>query len=318
MRPVDDHLVGVGEPRRGGEYLPRVAHRHVIPEELPDPGDGGGEVDRPENQHPGRRRERVHEDAQLVPAALTLRTVPADTGQALGKHAPRVVVDRRVQPRSRAQGARRPDMPGFARHRRAAAFARSRFALGIAGPDNPSRADLAGTGDHRRDRDRLAALDRGGDLAELGETGRIYRLHEDVDDPAAGEPDRERVVVAHAVGLEDRAAGPAYVERQFVDGAFDASAGDAADDLAVGGGRYRQRRAWVTWRAAVCLDHGGQAEGLPRLPPLRDPVQDVAHVSPRPLISSPVPTVRGLTGVRHAGKICCRWNPRPIEPIPRG
>src|SRR5580693_3697040 len=104
----------------------------------------------------------------------------------------------------------------------------------VPGPDHPARADLAGSGDHRRDRDRLAALYRLGDLTQLGETGLVDPLDEDVDDPAAGQPDRERVVVAHAVGLQDRGGGLADVQRQLVDGALDTSAGHTADDLVVG------------------------------------------------------------------------------------
>src|SRR5271165_1539729 len=83
----------------------------------------------------------------------------------------------------------------------------------VPGPDHPPRTDLAGPGDHRRDRDRLAAFHRLGDLAQLGETGLIDRLDEDVDNPAAGQPDRERVVVAHPVCLQDRIGGLADVQR---------------------------------------------------------------------------------------------------------
>ena len=82
--------------------------------------------------------------------------------------------------------------------------------------------------------DRLAALDCRGDIAQLGEQGPVDPLDEDVDDPAASQADRERVVVAHPVGLENRVPGLADVQRQLVDGTLDASAGHAADDLVVG------------------------------------------------------------------------------------
>ena len=147
----------------------------------------------------------------------------------------------------------------------------------LLGPDHPPRADLARAGDHRRDRDRLAALDRRGDIAQLGEAGPVDPLDEDVDDPAAGQPHRERIVVAHPVGLEHRVPGLADVQRQLVDGTLDASARHAADDLVVGRGRHRQRRTRITGRAAVRPHHRGQAERLPGLPPLRDPAQDVTH-----------------------------------------
>ena len=35
MRPLDHHLVGLREPQPGGEHAARVAHRHVVGEELP-------------------------------------------------------------------------------------------------------------------------------------------------------------------------------------------------------------------------------------------------------------------------------------------
>src|SRR5439155_7960811 len=179
------HLVGVREPRRGGEHLPGIAHGDVIAEELAHPGHGGGEVDGPEDQHPRGRGERVHENAQRVAAPLAVLAVPAYTGQALGQHAAYVVVDRRVEAR-RTQGAGRPGVPAV----------RLRA---VAGPDHPPRARTARPGDHRRDRDRLAALDRRGDLAQLGAVGPVDPLDEDVDDPAAGQPDRQRVVIAYPV-----------------------------------------------------------------------------------------------------------------------
>src|SRR6185437_7265342 len=205
----------------------------------------------------------VHEHAQLVPASLAVRAVPADAGQALGQHAAHVVVDGRVDP-GRSEGAGR------------AGVAAVRL-VALAGPDHPARADLAGPADHRGDRDRLAALDRRGDLAQLGETGLVHPLDEDIDDPAAGQADRERVVVADPVGLVYRVTGLADVQRQLVDGALDAAARHAADHLVVGSGRNRQRRTRVTGRAAVGTDHRGQAEALSRFPPLGDPAQDVTH-----------------------------------------
>src|SRR3984957_20927095 len=102
---------------------------------------------------------------------------------------------------------------------------------GVAAPDAPARPGLARPRDHGRDRHRLAPLHGRGDLAELRETCLIDPLDEDVDDPAAGQPDGERVVVADPVGLEDGRTGLADLERQLVDGALHAATGHAADDL---------------------------------------------------------------------------------------
>ena len=51
--------------------------------------------------------------------------------------------------------------------------------------------------------------DRGGQVAQLGEQLAADRLDEDVQDPAAGQADREGVVVADPVALQDRLAGSA-------------------------------------------------------------------------------------------------------------
>ncbi len=61
MRPVDDDLVGVREPGRGGEHGTRVADRHLVAQVGAEAGHRGGEVDGAEHQHPGRRLERVDE-----------------------------------------------------------------------------------------------------------------------------------------------------------------------------------------------------------------------------------------------------------------
>ena len=132
VRPVDHDLVRVGEPRRRGKHLPGVAYGDVVAEELPGPGHGGGEVDRAEHQHPGSGRERVHEHAEVVTAALTVLSVPPDAGQSLGQHAAHVVVDGRVQP-GRAQGAGRAEVPAVLVGVRA----------GVTAPDDAARANLA-------------------------------------------------------------------------------------------------------------------------------------------------------------------------------
>ena len=196
VRPVDHHLVGVGEARRGGEHLPGVAHGDVITEELADPGDGGGEVDSPEDQHPRRRRERVHEHAQVVPAPLAVRAVPPDTGQALGQHA---AGHRRRPPRRAAP------IPGCLTRRSASRPAGRcrRPSTPVArrpGPDRRSRS--------RRQPARRALPPRRSRPARGSEV-LLDLLDEDVDDPAAGQPDRERVVVTYPV-KSGRPASPVW------------------------------------------------------------------------------------------------------------
>ena len=96
VRPVDDHLVGLGEPAGRREHRPGVADGHVVAEEAADPGHRGGEVDRAEDQHPRLRRERPHEDPHPLAAAL-----------AVGAVGQRRVVARRRAGRARRRGPRR-------------------------------------------------------------------------------------------------------------------------------------------------------------------------------------------------------------------
>ena len=104
---------------------------------------------------------------------------------------------------------------------------------------------------------------------------RADRLHEHVQDPAAGQPHGERVVVADPVGLQHGLPGLADLPGHLVHGTLDAAAGHAAGHLAIG--RHRHRGARLPWRAAERPDDGGQAEHLSRVPPLRDRVQDVSQ-----------------------------------------
>src|SRR5690242_3561721 len=256
VRPLHDHLVGVGEPRLGREHRPGVAHGDVVPEELPRPGHGRREVDRAEDQHPRRRRERLHEHGKLVEAALPVLAVVTHAGQALREHPPGVVVDRLVEPLARGERAGGRD-------------------LGVTAPDDPPRPHLAGTIDHGGHAYRLAGVDRGRHLTELREPFLTYRLDEDIDDAAAGEPHRQRGVVADPVPLQHRPAGLADLLGQFVDRALDAPAGHAADDFPAGG--HGQRGAGLPGRAMERSYHGRQAERLPGVPPLFDLPQDVAH-----------------------------------------
>ena len=210
VRPLDDDLVGLGEALGGGEHRPRVAHRHVVAEEAADPGDRGGEVDGAEDQHPRRRRERLHEHGQLVAAALAVGAVVQEPGAAGLEHAARVVGDGVVEPR-RPERAR-PRGP----------------ATPCAWPPirpGPSTTVATATGSRSRT-----------EAATAGSSGQVcsrHRLDEDVEDPAAGQADGERVVVGDAVPLQDRPPGRDDLLGQVVDRALDAAAGDAADRLAV-------------------------------------------------------------------------------------
>ena len=124
----------------------------------------------------------------------------AYTGEPLREHATGVIVHGIVEP-GEAEAARH-----------------------VTGPDHPAGAWAARAGHDRRDGDRVAAHHCRGDVTEFGEAGSAHRLDEDLDYAAAGEPDGERVVVADAIGLQQRLAGAADLTPNLVHGSFDAPA----------------------------------------------------------------------------------------------
>ena len=251
MRPLDDHLVGVGEPLAGGEDRAGVAHGHPVAEELADAGHRAGEVDRPEDQHPRRRGEGLDEHRQVVEAPLTVGADVQHRGGAVLEHAAGVVGHRLVEP-GRAQRAGDPVGPDH-----------------HAGPERARPVDERGDG-HRLARSRIASSTS----PSSGKRRGVDRLDEDVDDAAAGQPDRERVVVADAVALQHRHPGGHDLLGQLVDRALDAAAADAADRLAVVG--HRHRGAGLARRGLPRRDHRRQPER--RVPP-PEPLQLVDHVT---------------------------------------
>ena len=91
--PVDDDLVGVGETGRSREHGPGVAHGDPVSEERALPGEGRGEVDGAEDQHPRSRRVAGDEDLHAGFLALAVRAVGQHGGAARGEQAPGVVGD---------------------------------------------------------------------------------------------------------------------------------------------------------------------------------------------------------------------------------
>ena len=123
------------------------------------------------------------------PAALAVGAVGERGVGAAGQQAHRVVVRRR----RRARGE--PERPG------------STGSSGV-GSTHPA-AEPGGVGvlDDGGDGDRAAGLEVGGEVLELGEGLARDLLDVDVEDAAAGQADRERVVVGDAVALQHRGAG---------------------------------------------------------------------------------------------------------------
>ncbi|CAO0831978.1 hypothetical protein SMICM17S_04095 [Streptomyces microflavus] len=258
--PVDDDLVGLGEACGGGEDGPGVADGDPVAEELPGPDQRGGEVDGAEDDHAGRGHAGLDQELDRPAAAGPFRAdgerpgaARVQEGAGLGRGGP---VERRV--------AAEPAL------------------VTPVGPDQERESEqlLGALGDPRQGRRRplCGGRERCGEHRPGGIV-RPNRCDQDVDDAAAGQADREGVLVAVAEALAD---GPAVIEglpAQFVDRALHTSAGDRADGRAVavdGEGGTR-----LAGRAAADRHHGGDGE----LASLRDPpVQlfgDVQHgVSP--------------------------------------
>ena len=95
--PVVDDFVGHREPLHGREHRARVAHGHAVPEQLGDLDQSGGEVDRAEDDHARRLRERLDEDADDFLAGFAVRAVVAGRGEAGLELAERVARDDAVE-----------------------------------------------------------------------------------------------------------------------------------------------------------------------------------------------------------------------------
>ena len=217
VRPFHHHLVRVGEPRRRGEHTAGVAHRHPVAQEGALLGDGGGEVDGAEDQHPRRRGVACHEHRHPLAAALAVGAVGERLAATRGEQAAHIVGDCGV-------GVLAAQCPLDAQrplHRRGA-------------HDQPP-ADPSGVGmvDHGGDRDGPPCGDVGSHHVELGKGLPGDRFDEDVENAAAGETDREGVVVADAVALQPGDAGGRHLDGRLIDGRLDAAPRHRSADRAV-------------------------------------------------------------------------------------
>ncbi len=97
VRPVDDDLVGHREPLARREDLARVAHGHVVPEDLGDTGERGREVDCPEDHHARWWRERLDERGDGSFPCFPVLAVVANARDAGRQLAHRVANDDSVE-----------------------------------------------------------------------------------------------------------------------------------------------------------------------------------------------------------------------------
>ncbi len=80
--PGHDDLVGQRKALGGGEGRPGIAHHDPVAEHLGHLDQGGGEVDRAEDPHLGRRGERLDEHRHRVFAGLAVSAIVTYTGVA--------------------------------------------------------------------------------------------------------------------------------------------------------------------------------------------------------------------------------------------
>ena len=120
-------------------------------------------------------------------------------------------------------------------------------------------------GDDGGERDRFAGGDRRCEGAEIGKTPAGDRFDEDIDDPAAGQPDGECIVVGDAVALQERRVAGAHGGREVVDRTLDATAGHRADRGPVRADEHR-RTGWTRGRSEGA-DHRADADDVAGLAP---------------------------------------------------
>ena len=261
VRPFHHHLVGVREPRRGGEHAAGVAHGHPVAEKRPLLGDRGGEVDGAENQHPRWRGVACHEHRHPLAAALAVGAVGDRLGATRRKQPAHIVGDGDV-----------------------GALAAQRSLHRIRAHDEPPPDPLAvGVVHDGRHRHRALRTDVVGDGVEVRKRLARHRFDEDVQNAAAGETDREGVVVADAVALQPGDAGVRHLDRRFIDGRLDAAPRHRSADRGVRaddhGGTGRP------WGRTEGAHDGGQARGRTRAPDADQLGEHVLHAVNRRLLS---------------------------------
>ena len=178
--PVDDDLVGQREAALGGEHLAGVAHRDPVAEHLGHPDQRGGEVDGAEDQHAGRRGERLDEDGHVVLVGLAAArrsgappSVPASSSA------------RASRPTTRSRSGSPSEPSG----------SRSGPTSSLAPTPGPSTTVARATGCSAR-----SATSSSSKTLAHGDASPVERLDEEVDRAAAGEADGEGLVVAVAEG----------------------------------------------------------------------------------------------------------------------
>lgn len=253
MRPVDDHLGGVGEPLRGGEHRTGIADRHLVAEEPPLTGQRGGEVRRPEDDHPWWRGEAAYQQGH--PRRRADQAGPPGREQVAagpgGDGVQRRVTQRRRGSRRPVERRRGPDRP----------TGRRRGPDGTVQQQPPAHARRrpGHAGDRR---DRTAPVHRRAELVQRRCLERTDPLHVHLDAAPTGQTRREHLVVGVTEAGQSRRPGVEHRTAQVVDGGFDAAGGNAAGHGGVRGDQHRTAR-WPGC-AAGGRGHRGQRHRFAR------------------------------------------------------
>ncbi|CAB4850571.1 unannotated protein [freshwater metagenome] len=184
-------------------------------QEFPRPTQRSREVDGPEDVHPRCRGERHHEDLEIIAQPLTLRAVVQEARGSRLEQPAHIGADRVVE----ALGAK--------------------SALDPVGPDDEVVSDMVRASHDSCDGHRDLGRDTRRDSRQLGPGQRGHFLNEDLEDAATGEPHRERIVVADAVGLVLGITGLQHLGADPIQRTFDTAAADRPDGLARLGDEHR-------------------------------------------------------------------------------
>jgi hypothetical protein len=278
MRPVDKDLIGHREPQRRREDRACIAHGHVEPEDLADAGEGRGEVDRPKDDHAGRRCECLDEHGDVVRAGFAARSVAAHAAAArchLADHvAPHHPIEAGIAEGAGPRRTRlRPVRSGVGRYR-----AITRAITREVDPGSGARSR-----DHRRHRCRPILGYRGRDPLDRRPPRRGDDLDEHVHRSPAGEADSDRVVVAVPEAHEPRRAVVENVERLGHHRRLDAAPRHRAGDAAVVADRHGG--AGQPGTGSVQVDDAGEGHERAAAEPAPQVGYQVEHGAPCPQVA---------------------------------
>src|SRR6187200_716785 len=120
-----------------------------------------------------------------------------------------------------------------------------------------------------------AGVDVRGYLRQLGKSLLRHFLDENIENPAAGKADCERIVVAHAIALQHGMAAADHILREGIDRRLHAAARYRADRRLIGSDQHRG--SGLPRGRAPGADDGTHADGLAGPPPRQQVGEYLTH-----------------------------------------